>query len=254
MPIINEPALHRLTKLKALSFPWKICVPVEEGDWPTLEVRNAIEANMRTLRSLSVCGSVIWDSPIHTLRDLVHLEILRAENLGNLRLLFRHSIRLESFTLGYLNNSELAAVLDENPSALPHLTSIKLLSNWDFMEAAHVQSLTKFVRSKLRLRRFDLKAATVWQDIWPVLEILPELKRLEVLGLELGAAGDFCYEDYVLLRQLVPKNITTFSLRTFFEAMSVDSVLWVELVRYLWMISFCPALSNECMAFCLTVR
>ena len=180
----NEPHLSQLTNLNTLSFCLEGSLTHNDReDIP--EVLEAIGASVRTLRSLSVCGWALWRSPIHTLRDLTHLEIFGTQSVANLSLLFHHNVRLESFSLGYRNNSELSEVLREHPDALPHLHSFKLITEWDYMEMDHMENLKAFLLTKPRLRRFDIQAAMPWYGSSPIVEVLRALPSLEVLGLEL---------------------------------------------------------------------
>ena len=227
----NEPHLSQLTNLNTLSFCLEGSLTHNDReDIP--EVLEAIGASVRTLRSLSVCGWALWRSPIHTLRDLTHLEIFGTQSVANLSLLFRHNVRLESFSLGYRNNSELSEVLREHPDALPHLHSFKLITEWDYMEMDHMENLKAFLLTKPRLRRFDIQAAMPWYGSSPIVEVLRALPSLEVLGLELGGVT-FTMEDYAYLRDRIPQGLTSFYIQCYFPTMFVETTQWVDLVSCL---------------------
>lgn len=229
-----NPALERLTIPLRLVYRASFCqlprlksITLSNDVRPTGEhieksnVKDAyhalMEATRDSLTELSIVGGLVWDSPIHTLRDVTHLHLELPVPLSNIDLLFRHSAGLQSLTLicGVVEDTGLWTVLMEHASALPGLTSFKLhISPNTTVTESMATVLFDFLQQKKSLRRLDIAAGAGWthRETTPVLERISKLQSLEVLGVDLQyhSLGWRHLED---LLRLIPHGITALRIK-----------------------------------------
>ncbi|KAI1787083.1 hypothetical protein LXA43DRAFT_896796 [Ganoderma leucocontextum] len=188
-------------------------------------VQETIAANAATLRRLDVFGDVLWECPSPSFANLHELTIVFPNTFDGLGSVFEHCRGLGGFTLCMENDGmELAEVVKTHPDAFPNLTSFKLLSVFDLPDEA-VEEVAKFLKKKKLLRRVDVITRTEAQAREALvnvslLKILPELPRLEVLGLDIRPAK-LTAAHVKLLQQYVPRQVT--ALFILFQSGSSDA-------------------------------
>ncbi|OCH88072.1 hypothetical protein OBBRIDRAFT_889361 [Obba rivulosa] len=219
----------------------------EDYDDVTEAVRSVLGSNSRTLRELALSGPWIWDSPMHIFGDLTHLDLLDAvgwgvddpASWGNLKLIFHHSTRLESLSI--VNHSimiePLYKVFQSELSALPYLTSFKVIDRHDEPSQARVFALSEFIRHKPRLRRLDVHIDVDWEDISPLLSVLPNLHSLEVLGITVK--NQMFNFNNLELEQSIPRGIAALRLDLSYRGLSFPIVDdWLTLIKERLHLSF----------------
>ncbi|KAH9929746.1 uncharacterized protein B0H18DRAFT_996065 [Fomitopsis serialis] len=144
-----------------------------------------------SLTQLAAPSRAIWECPIRILQDLTHLTIDNGGHLGNITLLFHHCAQLQALHIVLRPDSpmDLYAALEAHPSALPHLTHLKLQLTRPAVITTEREALAGFIRTKKRLRCLDYSDASTTVELAPVLTAIRSLSSLEVLGL------DLCLED-----------------------------------------------------------
>lgn len=227
VPFVEELAIYQLGHLPSVTLHWDTFHNLElTGE--KAEFYSLMENNRDTLRSLSVPGDLIWNSPIHVFRDMVHLELIYPEQLSNMELLLRHNTSLESLIvkLNAGDHTDLWTVLGNNPSALPKLSSLKLACS-SSTSRSDIIKLADFVRTK-SLRRFDFQNNYVeWEDSLVLLSVLSGSRTLEVLGIDIVTYRPLTPHDWEILEQYVPTRTTALRLAVHTET---TAGLWAALV------------------------
>ncbi|KAH9942762.1 hypothetical protein B0H21DRAFT_750244 [Amylocystis lapponica] len=210
-----NPMLHRMTHLRSITFP-----PVE---YDLYSQQTLVDAPPDVHEAYDSCKPTMAVCSIGLLRDLTHLELMCAAGLDNLNLFFRHSARLESLTIHLFgfqaeveqNSRDLFTALQEEPLALPHLTSLKLLDICTRGEELDSQYaiLADFIRTKKGLRRLDLDAGGTDTSLEPLFQAIADLGSLRVLGIQLNSRPSD-HDDLVLLGQYAPPNLTALRIAT----------------------------------------
>ncbi|KAI1787082.1 hypothetical protein LXA43DRAFT_1098578 [Ganoderma leucocontextum] len=189
--IPENMCLPSFTQLESLVFTHRFV-----DLWPAMHadeipyhktVQETIAANAATLRRLDVFGDVLWECPSPSFANLHELTIV------------------------FPNTFDGLEVVKTHPDAFPNLTSFKLLSVFDLPDEA-VEEVAKFLKKKKLLRRVDVITRTEAQAREALvnvslLKILPELPRLEVLGLDIRPAK-LTAAHVKLLHQYVPRQVT----------------------------------------------
>ena len=230
--------LSSFTQLQSLVFTHRfmdLWPPMHSGGVPYLKtIHEAIAANSATLRRLDVFGEVLWDCPPASFSNLHELAIVFPHTLDGLGLIFEHCRRLTGFTLCTENDGmDLADVLKTHPDAFPNLTSFKLLSVFDLPDEA-VEEIAKFIKKRTLLRRVDVSTRTegnVGDPLinLPILQALPELPRLEVLGLDVRPAR-LTAVHVKLLQQYIPQRVTALFLLLQAESSDAKVADWRNFV------------------------
>ncbi|PIL26351.1 hypothetical protein GSI_12107 [Ganoderma sinense ZZ0214-1] len=223
--------LPAFTQLKSLVF-----VHRHGTHWPAMDavpyhktIHAAISANSATLRRLDVFGDALWGCPSAFFSNLYELAIVFPDTLDGLHSVFEHCRGLGGFTLCTENDSsEFASILTAYPDAFPSLASFKLLSVFDFHDEA-IREVAQFLKKKKLLRRLDILTRTenVLHGLanTPILEILPDLPRLEVLGLDIRPLK-LTSAHVTLLQQYIPRQITALFLLLQVESSSAKVGDW----------------------------
>ena len=227
--IPEDMCLPSFTQLESLVFTHRfmdLWPPMHSSDIPYHKtVRAAIAANSATLRRLDVFGEVLWGCPPSSFSNLLELTIVFPNSLDGLGPVFEHCRALVGFTLCTENEgADLADVLKAYPEAFPNITSFKLLSVFDLLHEV-ADDIAKFLKRKKLLRRVDIltrtevSAGEALANL-AILKILPELPRLEVLGLDIRPAK-LTAAHVKLLQQYVPSRVTALFL--LFQSDSSDA-------------------------------
>ncbi|KAI0351126.1 hypothetical protein OH77DRAFT_1439433 [Trametes cingulata] len=223
------------TKLEALA------LTVDFFDEPvtrlvnSFAVRTCVDAVSHTLRRLHVGGDTIWMLPIRTFMNLQELVVQEPKELGSIGLVFRHCAQLESLTLVLDNiwvEKFLNTAMEENPDALPNLTSFKLICHGDSFNR-YPRDILDFLRPKKRLRRLHVETNMDSADegLYPQFyEFLPEFPKLEVVGT--GICGfDFTPEKLKLLDEKIPMGVNALLITFDFESTEVPQSAWMDMFR-----------------------
>ncbi|KAG6818990.1 hypothetical protein H0H93_016585 [Arthromyces matolae] len=185
------------------------------------EVRTVLDQNRGTLRHL-ILGAYLarnhsWDSAFQspTIKNLTHLDLVdtRISQLVFARIAHAHN--LQSLTLhGTFEEPSPAAVvfssdqiIDEEHTFLPHLQAFRLVLVGHDDAIGLYQSVTQFLRGRKHLRRLDLGSCP-WEL---VLNILPELSGLRVLGVRIA---NLAHAPLTSLVQTIPKEMCAIAVNT----------------------------------------
>ena len=227
--IPEDMCLPSFTQLESLVFTHRfmdLWPPMHSSDIPYHKtVHAAIAANAATLRRLGVFGDVLWGCTPSSFSNLQELTVVFPNTLDGLGSVFEHCSKLTGFTLCTENDGmDIADVVTTYPEAFPKITSFKLLSVFDLQEDV-VEAVATFLKKKKLLRRVDVLARTEVNTgealaTLPILKILPELPRLEVLGLDIRPAK-LTAAHVKLLQQYVPHQVAALFL--LFQSDSSDA-------------------------------
>ncbi len=162
---------------------------------------------------------------------------MNPRSLDRLGVLFAHCTQLRSLaiTAGGANcESEVLAALQAAPDALPHLTMFKLVL-WGEAVVTDPSPFITFFQNKKGMRRLDfsLNCPLDRMDAYTrFLDVIAQLPRLEVVGLELEGTV-FCSDHLRLLDERLPLGLTGLLLKWSFP--SVEATLveqnWANMVR-----------------------
>lgn len=190
-----------------------------------------------SLRSLGVFGEALRKRNVQRFSALVELTLVLFTDLGALGTIFTHSSRLRSLTLyvrGHCSGN-LAIVLRTHPNALPLLTAFRL--SHPKLTRDDAEATAAFLQKKTLLERLDLGHPLhppYFDDIQPVLEILPELPQLRVLGYWLVGSRDspgLTPDALLRLSKYIPRGLTALSLWVATQGLStITEVDWIQLV------------------------
>lgn len=199
----------------------------------------SIEANADSLRSLRLTGDIWAQLPQPSrFAHLDELEFVCLETYDVLPTLFAHCPRLRAFALIYAEQ-DLIPVLRRHPLALPNLDSFKLWGvNYDGNDVA---VLAAFLRPKRRLRRLDVMVRVdtpewmsddprVYPVLLPLLEIMPALPELHVVGLSFRVRT--VQEAHIRdLQAYLPQKLTALLVWADVASMPLPAKRWTDLVR-----------------------
>ena len=212
-------ALSGLRKLQSLSF--MAITDVDGGSCEAIDfydpnsdyfqdVIDFITANLPSLRTLILPASQIWNLPVRVFSSLTELDIVDFSELGGLDLVLHHTSNLQSLCLRAANDSELYPILQNNPSALPSLTSLKIIT-YGHTEH-HFQAIKHFIQGRPLLRKLDLGLLPFdWSAFASILPVIAELEGLKVFGLTMPfpLSMDECAE----FTRHLPDGLEAFRLR-----------------------------------------
>ncbi|KAI0742227.1 hypothetical protein C8Q80DRAFT_1272941 [Daedaleopsis nitida] len=240
------PSLSKLRNIRVLRLvPDSSALP-DHYEGPR-DLTNSIEENhYRILTHLSVYpGSVIWEFPVRAFFGLQELEIVAANNLGGLTLVFHHCSALRFLALCAIEvatiSNQLVPLLIASATALPDLTALKIICDCGDLEFFSPHELTfavsTFLANKQRLRMLDL---VLHRDPevpgLPMWATLPQLPNLEVLGIDLQSPqwseGDIRRLDECIPLRLSALLVHATVLGRLFESLTErHSPEWISLIR-----------------------
>ena len=237
--------MSRLKGLTSLLLPLRFCEVCYDlrkhgADLYIDGIGGVVASNAATLRRLLVVGYAPWDCPLQELEDLSFIGVLDI-NEKVYHTLAQHSTNLTSLAItGYDELLPILSALEAAPDAFPLLSSFKFLYYVDTAgdDCLRItQAIAQFIKNKMFLRRLhasyspietDSREALYYQK--PILEALPGLPRLKVLGLEIEGIG-FDEPDLRYLEQHLPANLTDLLFCIHFpEPIAVDSHAFASLV------------------------
>ncbi|TFK88952.1 hypothetical protein K466DRAFT_519869 [Polyporus arcularius HHB13444] len=214
----------------------------------------AVEANEETLTRLTLYGDGIWDCPLRSLLRLQELELILPISLNGFEHVMAQCAELRYLTLDLKSGSRhFVRMVQAHPTTLPLLTAFKLLgTNAD--DAGSI-ALADFLRDKKNLRMLDfgwLRNEEVVEDgpegglPLPLLEVLPQLPALEVLGLTV-ARNRLTPATIRFLAQYIPPQLSALMLRlesrVFFEVNGAAEE-WTDLVAKLTSLRYLHVLNK----------
>ncbi|KAH9912459.1 uncharacterized protein B0H18DRAFT_1053817 [Fomitopsis serialis] len=226
LPIQCLGALSALKRLPASSLCiYNLDESFEMEPDPYEEYRTScpslLESRRGSLTQLTAPSQAIWECPIHILQDLTHLTIENGGDLSNITLLFHHCTQLQALHIvsRFDSPTEFYIALAAHPSALPHLTHLKLQLMCPVV-AAELESLGGFIRTKKKLRCLDYDdEGSTLQELSPLLFAIQSLSGLEVLGLYMWL-HDIGRTMCDLLRGTIPHGLK--ALRLWFGYIELD--------------------------------
>ena len=178
-------------------------------------IRATIEANLDTLRAVCLTG-IIWEQlpPFSRFAHLHELELMAMYDYNGLGELISCCTLLRSFAL-IPAEQDLIPILRDHPQALPNLNAFKLRAI-DY-GGNDIVTLAKFLRPKRRLRLLDVTVRTNprWRGsdprvspmLLPLLQIMPDLQDLRVVGLSFHV-GTVQRDHTVYMEKYLPRNLT----------------------------------------------
>ncbi|KAF5326060.1 hypothetical protein D9611_000283 [Ephemerocybe angulata] len=230
----SSEAMQRFTGLRRVAFTSPFLYPDDEEAHDSCtfveELYSAIDStrfnhvlgsmNIDFLQSLAIDGACISGMPVRILSALKELTICIStdcENL-NLDLVFRHSIKLESFSIVGFIGLEIFPSFITDTSVLPSLHSFRLSCDNATMvetpEPQWVEGLFKFIGDRKKLRRLYLRIPSIDLNLLHEtshLDLLGKLKHLQVLGLHTGVT-DIDMPFICDLCKILPTGLKAFHL------------------------------------------
>jgi hypothetical protein len=167
-----------------------------------------------------------WDIPAELLERLTHLTIWNATNLGRMGTVFSRATSLVSLALVQVTGREIFQMFRDHHAACQHLTEFKL-GLFDQMHPGGQDTLAicDFIREK-PLHRLDIDAPG--SDLWPILDILPQLTQLTALGMD---ARTFTSEaDVESLASALPVGLVALHTQHPWEGLTYNSYEFQPLV------------------------
>ena len=249
---LADPVLiEKFTHLQSLSFlnRYAACYqPVEAEHSRFVSIRQTTATTSIPLFSLGTFCEALWKSDLQRLSTLAELTLVLITDVPDpISGVFRHFPLLRSLTVlvGDDYDGDIFAVLHAHPNALPRLTAFRLSHPYMDTET-EVEAVATFLQKRTLLERLELGhywSSCAFGDLEPVLDILPELPRLRVLGFELGDSGDMdpaLTPDHLLrLGRFIPPGLTVLSLwvaATTQPELTEDD--WIHFVRIFLVLSF----------------
>ena len=186
-------------------------------------------------------ASIRWECTLPALRDVSLVRLLNCNTVALHRLL-RTSPHLTSLIITGTGSTDRKGTPLETvfeafkaaPDALPQLTSFKLLASPDDvgLTGAHEQVLAAFLNNKTQLRRLHVNLSWGHRS-FPcphILEVLPSLPHLKVLGVQLSC--DTLDADELRSYDLhLPRDLTTLLVTARFGQIDISPGELLSLVR-----------------------
>ncbi|KAH9939207.1 hypothetical protein B0H21DRAFT_711240 [Amylocystis lapponica] len=189
------------------------------------EIHALVSSNIATLRELSVWSSLSLDTIPVVWKNLTHLELLKTMATQDIAQLLQKTVCLESLTLSpatwdtYIHWHE---ALEPNATALPRLTSFKLLDMRIPYEEGDdddnpVEVIANFLRGRHNLRRLDLDIRCAFETLRPLFDGFQwrELESLEVLGIVLPCVINV--NDVLMMERCIPRGLTALSVSGYLD-------------------------------------
>ena len=155
-------------------------------------MKRTIATTPLPLHSICVFGDIFLRCDILPTSTLVELTLALITGGDPIDKIFIHCSRLQSLTIlvGDKYVGDVGVALRTHSNTLPLLTAFQLY--YPSMGQMMAEALIAFLRNKVFLERLDLGhhwSSCCFDDIEPVLDILPALPRLRVLGAELSSSN-----------------------------------------------------------------
>ncbi|PIL26350.1 hypothetical protein GSI_12106 [Ganoderma sinense ZZ0214-1] len=183
-----------------------------------------IDTKAPAITRLSVSGEVLWTcQSLSSFRALQELELIYTNTFNGLGEILVHCATLTSLTIlptecAYLG--QLFTALEAHPGALSNLSAFKYLAPSEdscMVTVERVISLCKFLKNKRCLRRLDVKFDGNDGVERPLLELLPELPALAVLGFSFVRGARWMPEDIIPFERAIPAHVSALRLEHFLD-------------------------------------
>lgn len=203
-------------------------------------IDHSVAANAATLESLLVVGHAPWACGLPMLKYLSLIWVLDLPE-DTFRVLDRCSTNLTHLTItGFDELTPVLSSFEASPDAFPRLESFKFLydpSN-ETSEPEHrsrtMRAVSRFIQNKTRLRRLYVSClghiGRALEYNQPILELLPHLPRLQVLGLELDGHA-LRRRHLALVDEHLPNHLTDLLLLIDFLKIRVADEALARMVR-----------------------
>ncbi|TFK88950.1 hypothetical protein K466DRAFT_51003 [Polyporus arcularius HHB13444] len=187
----------------------------------THTVRALADAGTKTLQRIRV-PDFTWFDPA-ALSNLVEVELTYLHGREvDINIVLTHFPRLRSLVLVSVEHRHVA-LFDAHPTALPLLESLDISARY-YIPVAH---FTEFIVAKKHLRRLNVMTCDVRMEL---LDLLPRLPRLEVLGLDLWCY-DWTEERHEKLDKALPAGLTALLIWDGMEESFVSKAAWARLLQ-----------------------
>ncbi|EIN12519.1 hypothetical protein PUNSTDRAFT_42110 [Punctularia strigosozonata HHB-11173 SS5] len=180
--------------------------------------RSIILNNVGSLLSLTVFASVFDHiAPDSLGRSLVELDVWACDGLTAIYPILSHCPRLTALALLEVTCTDPSSFhpLAPDPPPLPRLSSFKLIALDEVSRAQYAQ-IAAFLAQHPALRRLDLDMPC--RDLEPILALLPDLERLQVLGLDVRA-----YPDLARVADALPRGLRALHVQTRWDLLPVEA-------------------------------
>lgn len=211
MASVLQP-VHRFLSLQFLSlvFPEDTEVDIHDD-----AIKSLLDTRAPTLTHLSISGEIIWScQSLGSFRALQELELIYTTTFNGLGDILVNCTTITSLTIlptEWDYTGQLFTALEEHPETLPKLTAFKYLTPSEVscgVRIEHVLALCKFLKNKTRLRRLDVRFDGRKRVECPLLELLPGLPMLEVLGFNFTRGERWMPEDILPFERGIPIHVS----------------------------------------------
>lgn len=197
-----------------------------------IDVEDLITGNTSSLRRLVLDGERTSRLPIRGFSSLTGLDIIMGpSDTVSLDLILHHAIHLQDLVIDGVTDDEIFLSLQRNHTALPALTSFKLVYIRDGCTEQQAISLSKFIQGRSTLRRLDLNFEDDWTFFAHIVPVIKGLTALNTLGLKVG--GYLSVEDFTILAQYIPVDLDATRFEFNLNIAAFDSGPILPLVRFL---------------------
>ena len=204
-------------------------------------MEQTIMATSTSLRSLGIFSEVFRKCNAHRLSSLAELTLVLLSHIDHIEAVFVHCLELRSLTLlgGVAHSGDIATILDTHYDTLPLLTAFRL--GYSNVVKGVAEAIAKFLGTKPLLERLDISHpwdTCPFEDAKPILDVLPRLPRLRVLGFELGGNSrmdpTLTAAHLLYFNQSIPQRLTAVSLWVALRTqVSTGETDWIQLVSVL---------------------
>ncbi|PIL26577.1 hypothetical protein GSI_12335 [Ganoderma sinense ZZ0214-1] len=206
------------------------------------------------LHSLGIYSTALRRRNMQCLSTLVDLALALVTGSDPLGPVFTHCSQLRFLTLlvGEEYTGDVAATLRAHSDALPLLTAFRLSD--PYMDKASAEGVASFLRKKALLERLEMshhwESTCSSENIAPVLDILPDLPRLRILGWELSGHSrtdpNLTPDNLLNLSARIPRQLTALSLWvTARSPTTVTEEDWIQFFRDLRACRFIHILTHH---------
>ncbi|PCH37042.1 hypothetical protein WOLCODRAFT_140692 [Wolfiporia cocos MD-104 SS10] len=231
------PGLKRLRSLQ-LYRTESLLEPNHESE--SLVIREAIRSNQQTLRKLQIQGQDLRHIPPSELGHLTELTIM---DIGGARLgeIVSSLVHLQFLSVEpdlFIEGGVFDAFA-KKPSSLPRLRTLKVMGATDAyhrFNGSEIAILAQFLEKRVSMRRLDVCIACDWEDLAPLLHVLPGLKDLTVLGMHFRT-DKLTHEIANQLRHFIPRRTNALRL-SMSTTNNADRGVVLELLSALTMLEF----------------
>ncbi|KAM5534147.1 hypothetical protein V8D89_012167 [Ganoderma adspersum] len=182
-------------------------------------IKCLLDARAPTLTGLTISGEIIWScQSLGSFRALQELELIYTNAFNGLGEILVNCTTITSLTIlptEWALLEQLFTAFEEHPETLPKLTAFKYLAPSEIscmIKVEKVLSLCEFLKNKSCLRRLDVRFDGINRVEYPLLELLPELPSLGVLGFNFTRRERWMPEDILPFERAIPIHVSALHL------------------------------------------